>query len=117
MDVSRDSEVDDPAAALAARAQEATRELYHGSIDRPAEVCQVLSSLKLLADDLARSLPELSLWLEQRMWSGNLGDAEFASLIKSVFEATTALARAQAVTAQLGQELGAAESAARELAA
>ncbi|SFB48575.1 hypothetical protein SAMN05216266_113164 [Amycolatopsis marina] len=125
MDVPQNSDLDAAAADLAAQAERATHGLYHRTcgeecVDGPAEVYHVLGSLKLLVNSLSRSLPEMSRWLEQKMWSGELGDEDsevsFERLASSVFDATTALARAHLVSAQLGQELEMAETASRQLA-
>lgn len=124
MDVPRNSELDAAATDLAARAERATHGLYHrtcghGGVEGPAEVYQVLGSLKLLVNSLSRSLPEMSRWLEQKMWSGELACAEdeagFDRLTGSVYDATAALARAHLVSAQLGQELEMAQMASRDL--
>lgn len=128
MDVPRNSDLDAAATDLAAQAERATHDLYHRTcgdecVDGPADVYQVLGSLKLLVNSLSRSLPEMSRWLEQKMWSGELGRADstdsevnFDRLTDSVFDATTALARAHLISAQLGQELEMAEAASRQLA-
>lgn len=122
MDVSRNS-VDTPATVLAARARDATYGLYRcvlrpevrGGLGGAAEVSEVLASLKQTGDNIARCLPELTLWLEQRMCSGGLPGPCFDAVTRSVFETASALARAQDLTIQLGVELGAAEAASREL--
>ncbi|WP_307831997.1 hypothetical protein [Prauserella cavernicola] len=114
-------------AVLAARAEEAARALYQrtsgqandDSIADTAEVHQMLGSLKLVVENLARCLPELNTWLEQRMWSGTLGNGgelSFDELTKSTFEVAAALARAHRMSAQLGRELQAAQTASRDLA-
>ncbi|GAA5152510.1 hypothetical protein [Amycolatopsis dongchuanensis] len=113
------------ATTFAARAQEATRHLYRqtsgldgqGGIGSTAEVSEVLASLRLLAENVGRSLPELGAWLEQHMCSGDLPPRGFDAITRSVFDAASALARAQNLIMQLGQELGAAEVASRELLA
>ncbi|AIJ25725.1 hypothetical protein [Amycolatopsis methanolica] len=127
MDVSRNSEVAASCGGLAEQAQLATRGLYHRAsgvggetgIDGAAEIYQVLGSLKLLSQNVARSLPELGTWLERQLWLGNLdvpGDqGRYETLITSVFDATAALARAQEVTVRLCQELATAQAAAKEL--
>ncbi|MDQ0379435.1 hypothetical protein [Amycolatopsis thermophila] len=127
MDVSRNSEVAASCGGLAEQAQQATRGLYHRAsgvggvtgIDGADEIFQVLGSLKLLSQNVARSLPELGTWLERQLWLGNLdvpGDqGGFETLVTSVFDATAALARAQEITVQLCQELATAQAAAKEL--
>lgn len=128
MDLTGNSDVDTTAAALAARAEDAARALYQrtaGQADEESitdtdEVHRMLGSLKLVVENLARCLPELNTWLEQRMWSGTLGksdDASFDELTKSTFDVAAALARAHRMSAQLGRELQAAQTASRELAA
>jgi hypothetical protein len=109
--------------AFATRAQEATRDLYrqasgldgHGRIGSAAEISEVLASLRLLTENIGRSLPELGSWLEKRMCAGELSPNGFDAITRSVFDAASALAHAQNLTMQLGQQLGAAEVASREL--
>ncbi|OLT46919.1 hypothetical protein BJF85_00085 [Saccharomonospora sp. CUA-673] len=113
---------------LAARAEDATRALQQwaarrtagsGAVDRAeqeAELHEVLASLRQLSENLARFLPEAGSWLEQQLWSGNLGDdADYSELTQSTFEAAAALSRAQRMASQLGRELHAAELASRSL--
>jgi hypothetical protein len=120
MDVSPNSRVDAPATVLASRAREATYGLHRrtsrGAIGTAAEVSEVLAALRQLTDNVSRCLPELTLWLEQRMCAGGLPGPGFDAVTRSVFEAVSALARAQDLTIQLGVEVGAAEAASRELA-
>ncbi|NYI89789.1 hypothetical protein HNR02_003112 [Amycolatopsis endophytica] len=127
MDVSRDSQVRASCGGLADQAQRATRGLYHrasgvggdAGINGAAEISEVLGSLKMLSQNVARSLPELGTWLEKQLWRGNLdvpGDqGGYETLITSVFDATAALARAQEITVQLCQELATAHAAAKEI--
>lgn len=109
---------------LAARAEDATRTLQqwasrrgtHERADHEAEMHEVLGSLRQLAENLARFLPEAGTWLEQQLWSGNVGeDAAYGELTQSTFEAAAALARAQRMAAQLGRELHTGELASRSL--
>ncbi|GAB2993730.1 hypothetical protein LWP59_32510 [Amycolatopsis acidiphila] len=121
MDVSPNEAV----TAFAARAQEATRNLYrqasgldgHATIGSAAEISDVLTSLRLLTENIGRSLPELGAWLEKRLCNGDLSPRAFDAVTRSVFDTASALARAQNLAMQLGQELGAAEVASRELIA
>ncbi|GHF47513.1 hypothetical protein FHX82_001438 [Amycolatopsis bartoniae] len=125
MDASPDGGTEAAATTFAARAQEATRNLYRqasgldggGGLGSAAEVSEVLASLRLLTENVGRSLPELGAWLERRMCAGDLPQREFDAITRSVFDAASALARAQNLTMQLSQELGAAEVASRELMA
>ncbi|PXY27343.1 hypothetical protein [Prauserella muralis] len=116
------------AAVLAARAEDAARTLFQrmaGTLDEdgvadPAELTEIVSSLKRTMENVARCLPQLSTWLEQRMWSGTLGDgdgAEFDELTKLTFETVVALARGHRMSAELGRELGLALHASRQLTA
>ncbi|GAA1232287.1 hypothetical protein GCM10009676_14300 [Prauserella halophila] len=109
---------------LAARAEDATRSLQQWAArrgtapraDHEAELHEVLGSLRQLAENLARFLPEAGTRLEQQLWSGNVGDdAAYGEATQSTFEAAAALARAQRMAAQLGRELHAAELASRSL--
>lgn len=115
-------------AVLAARAEDAARTLFQrmaGTLDEdgvadPTELAEIVSSLKQVVENVARCLPQLSTWIEQRMWSGNLGDGDpagFDQLTKSAFEVAVALSRGHRVSAELGRELGAAMLASRELTA
>ncbi|MFC4000061.1 hypothetical protein ACFS2C_02200 [Prauserella oleivorans] len=126
MDVPGTPDEDNNPTVLAARAEEAARLLYEqtsvgaeqdGADGHPA-IHEVLGSLKLLAENLARYLPELSTWLEHQLWAGQLGDDEdmsYDELTKSTFEVAAALARAHRMSAQLGRELQAAQTASRDL--
>lgn len=109
---------------LAARAEDATRTLQQWAARRgtqeraehESELHEVLASLRQLSENLARFLPEAGSWLEQQLWSGNLGDdAAYSELTQSTFEAAAALARAQRMASQLGRELHTAELASRSL--
>jgi hypothetical protein len=119
MDVTPNSRVDAPATILAARAREATYGLYRrtagGGIGTAAEVSEVLAALRQVTDNVSRCLPELTMWLEQRMCSGGLPGPGFDAVTRSVFDAASALARAQDLGIQLGVEVGTAEAASREL--
>lgn len=127
MDSSANNDVDTTPAELAARAEEAARALYlrtSGTVDAteglasPGEMHEVLGSLKLVVENLTRCLPELGTWLEQRMWSGRLGNPEgsYDALTESIFEVASALARAHRMSSALGRELQAAQTASGELA-
>lgn len=122
MDASSNSQADGDAVALAERAREVTRGLYHltrdasgrGGIDRAAQVRQVLEALAALVDNLSQSLPALGAWLEQQMLSGDLdrpGGGPFDGLVRAVHDVTAALARAHTTGARLGQELRTAQTA------
>ncbi|HEU5471500.1 MAG TPA: hypothetical protein VFV67_12670 [Actinophytocola sp.] len=127
MELHRTTETDDTAAELAERARQATLSLYlraaglHGSagIGSTAEVAQVLASMKALVDNVVRSLPELSAWLEQQLFAGTLptgpGEATFECITRSMRDASAALARARNVGAQLGRDLETAQVASRNL--
>ena len=126
MDVPRDSQLDPTVLGLAERAREALLKLYlrlaglpgQAGIASPAEVCQVLGSLRSLVDNLVRSLPELSGWLEQQLLSGNLPPVEvggFDALTRSMRDATAALSHARGVASQLGRDLERAHAASRDL--
>lgn len=112
-----------PVTAFAARAQEATRGLYRQAsgldgdhtIGSASEISAVLTSLRLLIENLGRSLPELGSWLEERLCNGDLSPRAFDVLTRSVFDTASALARSQNLAMQLAQELSAAEAASREL--
>lgn len=119
MDVSPNEAVTD----FASRAQEATRGLYRqasgldgqGTIGSATEISAVLTSLRLLIENVGRSLPELGSWLEERLCNGDLSPRAFDAVTRSVFDTASALARSQNLAMQLAQELGAAEVASREL--
>lgn len=125
MEVRRTTEVDNTAAGLAERARQATLSLYlrtagltdTGGIGSAAEVCQVLASVKALVDNVVRSLPELSAWLEQQLFAGTLppGNAGFEEITLSMRDAVAALVRARNVGAQLGRDLETAQVASKVL--
>lgn len=127
MEVRRNGEADDTAAALAERARQASLSLYlraaglngASSMDSASEVCQVLGSLKSLVDNLVRSLPELGAWLEQELLSGALSeDADgigFDASTVAIRNATAAIARARNIGVQLGRDLELARAASRGL--
>ncbi|MEU3271969.1 hypothetical protein ABZ639_14050 [Saccharomonospora sp. NPDC006951] len=109
-----------PPAALAAVAEEALRALFRRvagaadieSVEDTDELHAVLGSLTLVVEHLARCLPELSDWMEQQLWSGQLGSADcFEDVTKSTFEVSAALARANRLSTQLSRELRLAQSA------
>jgi len=127
MEIPRNTEVPAGCDGFAEQAQLATRGLYYrasgvgggAGIDGTAEIYRVLGSLKMLSQNVARSLPELGTWLEKQLWLGNLSapadQGGYENVITSVFDATAALARAQEITVQLCQELATAQAATRDL--
>jgi hypothetical protein len=129
MDVRRNGEANETAAGLAEQARQASLHLYlraaglngPGGIDNPAEICQVLGSLKSLVDNIVRSLPELGAWLEQQLLAGTLPEATddvgFDALTMLMRDTTAALGRARNVGAQLGRDLELAQNASRGLIA
>lgn len=127
MELSGNNGIEITPAELAARAEEAARALYlrtSGTVDAdslasPGEMHEVIGSLKLVVENLTRCLPELSAWLEQRMWSGrlgNVGGTGYEDLTESIFVVTSALSRAHRMSSQLGRELQAAQAASGDLA-
>ncbi|NIJ13382.1 hypothetical protein FHU38_003726 [Saccharomonospora amisosensis] len=129
MDLTGNSGVDDTPAELAARAEEAARALYlrtsstvdADSLASAGEMHEVLGSLKLVVESITRCLPELGIWLEERLWTGTLGGespaaAGYDELTESIFEVTSALSRAHRMSSALGRELQVAQTASVDLA-
>lgn len=126
MDLSGGDVTESPA-QLAALAEDAVRALSlrtTGPVDgdilaSPGEMHEVLGSLKLLIDNLARCLPELGTWLEQCLWCGRVGGNDphdYGEVAETIFEVTSALTRAHRIGCALGRELQAAQTASGDLA-
>ncbi|WP_298178584.1 hypothetical protein [Saccharomonospora sp.] len=126
MEISGSGDVNDSPAQLAALAEDAARALSLRTSDpmdgdilaSPGEMYEVLGSLKLLVDHLARCLPELATWLEQCLWAGRIGSRDpwdYGEIVESIFEVTSALARARRVSCTLGRELHTAQTASSDL--
>ncbi|TLW91099.1 hypothetical protein FFT09_17670 [Saccharomonospora piscinae] len=126
MELPANGDLDDSPARLAALAEDAVRALAlrtSGPVDgdvlaSPGEMYEVLGSMKLLVDHLARCVPELATWLEQCLWCGRVGGRDpevYGATAESIFEVTSALARAHRLGVGLSRELQAAQAASTDL--
>jgi hypothetical protein len=114
-----------PSSALAADARAAVHRLSRcvrdGEPVSPAELYRVLGAVRMLTDDLTLLLPGLQNQLESALLSGQVvrqvsGDAEAATW-ESVVEVGRALNQARTIGLLLLKELGACQTALRDLAA
>ncbi|MGC7094641.1 hypothetical protein ACPZ19_08260 [Amycolatopsis lurida] len=126
MDTTRGDNLGGGLVSLATRAEELTRCLYYRTVDPhggpavgdPEELSTLLGHLRSLTDNVARTLPGLGGWLEERLLAGELGtEREFEALTQSLVEVTSALACARESAARLGRQLDIAENASRTLSA
>ncbi|EHR60253.1 hypothetical protein [Saccharomonospora cyanea] len=126
MELPGSGDVENSPARLAARAEDAVRALSlrtSGPVDgdilaSPGELHEVLGSLKLLVDNLARCLPEMATWLEQCLWCGRVGGRDpraYGEVAESIFEVASALSRAHRMSAALSRDIQAAQAASSDL--
>ncbi|AXB42192.1 hypothetical protein [Amycolatopsis albispora] len=126
MDATRGDNLGGGLVSLATRAEELTRCLYYRTVDPhggpvvgdPGELGALLGHLRSLTDNIARTLPGLGGWLEERVLAGEVGgDHQYEALTQALVEITSALACARESAARLGRQLDLAESASRSLSA
>ncbi|UJW29336.1 hypothetical protein L3Q67_29385 [Saccharothrix sp. AJ9571] len=124
MDTTRGDNLGGGLVSLAARAEELTRCLYYRTVDPhgapvagdPGELSLLLGHLRSLTDNVARTLPGLGGWLEDRALTGELGPPQgFEALTQALVEVSSALSCARESAARLGRQLDIAENVCRTL--